>query len=388
MLEPDRSRSRRERTFVGGQCAACEELLEHTLRGERVLQFSCGHVAHEACFYEYIKESDAQSQYCPTCDAPLGLDSFRGGSILDLSTACSNTARYLANDPVGKLSNLVRSVAQKDMSPRSSANTPMPWDRQTAPASAAAPDDNVSTRDYYNRNSRDPSNHRDSRDSQRMRIERLGISHQTHSRTDSGNAPSGEFEHNGHPRKHDYDLHAMETSVTNAQLKDSRSSIPAPSVTVRSEFPTLTRSRQQQSLACLVTIEVPEGRWHAPFEDLQNAPPVPPLPSDPGANYTIQPTREPARQIIPYESPEVLEEITEELRIRVDNWHGLEFQRYAWPPIRQSMYIVTNSIGLVTCACTDLYVWEKIVSRGKNSNATSLAKCSFASRRKRALSHR
>jgi hypothetical protein len=86
MLDSDRSRSRRERTFVGGECAVCGELLEHTLRGERVLQFSCGHVAHEACFYEYIKESDAQSQYCPTCDAPLGLDSFRGGSILDLST--------------------------------------------------------------------------------------------------------------------------------------------------------------------------------------------------------------------------------------------------------------------------------------------------------------
>jgi hypothetical protein len=83
MLDSDRARSRRERTFVGGQCAACEELLEHTLRGERILQFSCGHVAHEACFYEYIRDSD--SQYCPTCDAPLGLDSFRGGSILDLS---------------------------------------------------------------------------------------------------------------------------------------------------------------------------------------------------------------------------------------------------------------------------------------------------------------
>lgn len=86
MLDSDRARSRRERTFVGGECAACEEPLEHTLRGERVLQFSCGHVAHEACFYEYIRESDPQS--CPTCDAPLGLDSFRGGSILDLSEFC------------------------------------------------------------------------------------------------------------------------------------------------------------------------------------------------------------------------------------------------------------------------------------------------------------
>jgi len=28
-----------------------------------------------------------------------------------------------------------------------------------------------------------------------------------------------------------------------------------------------------------------------------------------------------------FESPEVLEEITEDLRLRVDNWHGLDFQR-------------------------------------------------------------
>jgi hypothetical protein len=208
----------------------------------------------------------------------------------------------------------------------------MPWDRQTA----TAPDDSVSTRDYYSRHTRDPSN-RDSRDSQRMRIERLGISQppqnqaqsqsQSHTRNDSGtNASSSEFEQQSHPRKHDYDLHAMETSVPNAQIHEPRNSIPAPSVTVRSEFPTLTRSRQQQSLACLVTIEVPEGRW--PLEQPHNTPPVPPLPTDgfPPNNHN-RPRHEPSQSFVPYESPEVLEEITEELRVRVDNWHGLEFQR-------------------------------------------------------------
>ena len=84
MLELERSRTRRERTFIGSECAVCEEPLEHTLRGERVLQFSCGHVSHEACFYEYIKEFE--SQYCPTCNAPLGLDTSRGGNVLDLGT--------------------------------------------------------------------------------------------------------------------------------------------------------------------------------------------------------------------------------------------------------------------------------------------------------------
>jgi hypothetical protein len=82
MLDLERSRTRRERTFVGGVCAVCEEPLEHTLRGERILQFSCGHISHEACFYEYIKEFE--SQYCPTCNAPLGLDTSRGGNVLDL----------------------------------------------------------------------------------------------------------------------------------------------------------------------------------------------------------------------------------------------------------------------------------------------------------------
>lgn len=82
MLDMDRSRNRPARTFVGNQCAVCEEPLEHTLRNERILQFSCSHVSHEACFYEYIKEIDAQ--YCPECSAPLGLDSSRGGNVLDL----------------------------------------------------------------------------------------------------------------------------------------------------------------------------------------------------------------------------------------------------------------------------------------------------------------
>ncbi len=82
LIDVDRSRSRRERTFVGSECAVCEEPLEHTLRGERVLQFSCAHVAHEACFYEYLRE--IEGQFCPTCDAPLGLDSTRGGNVLDI----------------------------------------------------------------------------------------------------------------------------------------------------------------------------------------------------------------------------------------------------------------------------------------------------------------
>lgn len=82
VLDLERNRTRRDRTFIGSECAVCEEPLEHTLRGERILQLSCGHVSHEACFYEYIREFE--SQYCPTCNAPLALDTSRGGNVLDL----------------------------------------------------------------------------------------------------------------------------------------------------------------------------------------------------------------------------------------------------------------------------------------------------------------
>lgn len=81
-MNSDRRGNRRERTFVGSECAVCEEPLEHTLRGERILQFSCSHVSHEACFYEFIGE--LEGQYCPTCSAPLHLDTSRGGNVLDI----------------------------------------------------------------------------------------------------------------------------------------------------------------------------------------------------------------------------------------------------------------------------------------------------------------
>lgn len=64
---------------MGTACAACEEPLEHMLRGERVLTLTCGHVSHEACFYEYIK--DFESQQCPLCGASLSVDPSRGANI-------------------------------------------------------------------------------------------------------------------------------------------------------------------------------------------------------------------------------------------------------------------------------------------------------------------
>lgn len=106
----------------------------------------------------------------------------------------------------------------------------------------------------------------------------------------------------------------------------TRNPIPAPTVTVRSEFPTINRSRQQQTLTCLVTIEVPDNKWRPDPEDLQSAPPLAPPPRPEESIRAPSPARS-APRFYPYESAEVLGEQTENLRSRVDNWHGLDFSR-------------------------------------------------------------
>ncbi|KAK4114256.1 hypothetical protein N656DRAFT_705821 [Canariomyces notabilis] len=310
IMNSDRSRARRERTFVGSECAVCEEPLEHTLRGERILQFSCSHVSHEACFYEFIREFE--SQYCPTCNAPLHLDTSRGGNVLDIE----------------KISNMVRAASSTDSR---SQGTPTPtahhWEEQPARphsrgsgARAGAMGPGIAVRGG-GRDIREPpsSDHR--------------YNPQRHARSDSeatGVASSGgypETTQSGPARRHDYDVQAMETSLASPRAV-TRNPIPAPTVTVRSEFPTISKSREQQTLTCLVTVEVPDNKWRPDPEDLQTAipPPAPPRTEETFARAP-SPTRS-APRFYPYESPEVLAEMTENLRNRVDNWHGLDFSRF------------------------------------------------------------
>ena len=330
MLELERSRTRRERTFIGSECAVCEEPLEHTLRGERILQFSCGHVSHEACFYEYIKEFE--SQYCPTCNAPLGLDTSRGGNVLDLGMSPRLLLVTSKLTCAEKLSSIVRSVSQnneaRDQQQRSTQNTPTPWDTQPG---RDRPRSRESNSRSQQRDSRESQSQRDSKESQRERIERYGAgSRQQHARNGSaGTGPSsqGEYPDTHGGRRHDYDVQSMETDLSNHRASITRNPIPPPHVTVRSEYPTLSRSRQSQTLTCLITIEVPEGKWSPDPEDLRGAPPLPPLPQEKEVVRAQSPNHN-QQGGWQTESSETLEEITEDLRVRVDNWHGLDFSRY------------------------------------------------------------
>ncbi|KAJ5271850.1 hypothetical protein N7524_005119 [Penicillium chrysogenum] len=322
LMEVDRTHTRRERTFVGSECAVCEEPLEHTLRGERVLQLSCAHVSHEACFYEFLRECDGQ--YCPTCNAPLALDTSRGGNVLDIVTS-NDTATV-----------------------RSGLTTPTPWE----PSSRRAPSESGSrytsgtreppyTRDAsYHPSAKEPPynpsrdssyNRRDSRDtsSQRERVERLTVGsnpRQPHSRNGSAAGSSGEYNegHHASGRRHDYDVQAMESDLS-PRPKVAKNPIPAPIVTVRSEFPTMNRSRQQQTLTCLITVEVPDANWRPDLDDLRHTPSGQ---SQPDEAYAGRFGGGQDARSIQYEPTENMEEVAEELRNRVDNWHGLEFQRF------------------------------------------------------------
>ena len=248
---------------------------------------------------------------------------------------------------------MVRSVSVNDTRSQGTA-TPTPnWDDQSArpssrgsnsrPPAAAAAAARTNGRETTPRRSVRESSDRYTAQSR-------------HARTDSeatGVASTGgypETAQSGPPRRHDYDVQAMETTITSPHT-NSRNPIPAPTVTVRSEFPTVNRSRQQQTLTCLVTVEVPDNKWRPDPEDLQAAPPSQSRPDD-GFSPPAPPS--PSKTVprfYPYESPEVLAETTELLRNRVDNWHGLDFSRYARFLILFLTMASVLSTHIFVCAC-------------------------------------
>ena len=252
----------------------------------------------------------------------------------------------------------MRSVSQnneaRDHQQRSTQNTPIPhWDKE---ATRDRPRSRDSNHRVPQRDSRE-SQHtpRDGKDSQRERIERYGTGPpsrqyqqqpQQHGRNGSGGtgvASSNEFndpQNTNGGRRHDYDVQSMETDLSSPRASLSRNPIPAPTVTVRSEYPTLSRSRQQQSLTCLVTIEVPEGNWRPDPEDIRGAPQRPSAPQENGQPDPKSPAASRPAELS-FEPPEVLEEVTEDLRVRVENWHGLDFARYV-PAGPRSYEVLSN----------------------------------------------
>ncbi|KIW02081.1 hypothetical protein, variant [Verruconis gallopava] len=312
VLDLDRSRTRKDRTFIGSECAVCEEHLEYTLKGERILQLSCGHVAHEACFYEYLRE--VESQYCPTCSSPLGLDSSRGGNVLDIE----------------KITKLTRQPPMPEISeyaPRGQVSqSPGPWDTRQS----------IEQRGPYEQSTMSRENSVRSpvprealigvpppRTSSRLGNERDAQHSRNHSGTTGMVSLTEYADAQPQPRRHDYDVQSMETSLGSPQANAAKSSIPTPSVTVKSEFPTITRSRQQQALTCLVTVEVPAGQYRPRISDMRPLPARAPVAANDFGPIRPIPVKPPSRY-----SDQRMDELTAELQAKVENWHGLDFSRF------------------------------------------------------------
>lgn len=239
-----------------------------------------------------------------------------------------------------KLSNIVRSVSIHSRS--TDTPTPTQWDSQTVrdrpPSSESG--SRAASRDPSRRNNSTAglshtgshtASSRESRDS-RERMDRYALpSRNTHRRNDSEatgiSSGYSETSQGGGPlRRHDYDVQAMEASLLSPRASVSRNPVPAPVISVRSEFPTINRSRQQQTLTCLITVEVPDNNWIPDPDDLRTAPAAPSVKAEEKYERPPSPAQS-APRFYPYESPEVLESITENLHERVENWHGLDFSK-------------------------------------------------------------
>nr|OQO29267.1 hypothetical protein B0A51_07512 [Rachicladosporium sp. CCFEE 5018] len=362
--------TRRERTFVGSSCAACEELLEHMLQGERILQLSCGHISHEACFYEYIKDFGEQS--CPTCQAPLGVDPSRGGGI-----------------DFEKLNRLVRS-AQKPADARDrfrdtqATPTPASWDHDhmSQPSRDSAP-----RQRQPQRNTRDHLLPNQVRRSEQQ-YDQYQTAHGRNTSGDTGAVSAGDYSEatGANGRRHDYDVQSMETSLS-APRVTARNPIPAPTVTIRSEFPTLSKSRQQQSLTCLVTIEVPDHNWQANPEDLRG-PSSQTQQEDEAVQLPKQArAKQPQRPVDSVhdltESREALESAKDDLIARVDNWHGLDYTRFGRLIIYGTMRVGKDRQSWQELECylfTEMLICvkEKKPAQGdRHSDGKSKGKCTL-----------
>lgn len=173
----------------------------------------------------------------------------------------------------------------------------------------------------------------------------------------------------------DHDSAASSIAGGNNRILDSRSVISAdmerrdsisynttqvanpinpPNLTLRSEFPTITRSRQLQLFTTLITVEVPTSGWTLDQRDLLRIASVPendesqsPVSPNRGRSLSVSthhstasdlshalsapskplPSTYPKIPPMSIESQNNLDTIETELKSRDMNWHNLDFQR-------------------------------------------------------------
>jgi len=112
--------------------------------------------------------------------------------------------------------------------------------------------------------------------------------------------------------------------MTFRHAPDLKNPIPAPSIHIKSEYPNLTRSEEARVLICMVTVEVPSGRWKPNGDELGLLRNIPDtrsmqsnrseLPDDSSDECSVDNTEDLQRE-------------ANDLSDKVDNWHGLPFTK-------------------------------------------------------------
>jgi hypothetical protein len=211
-----------------------------------------------------------------------------------------------------------------------------------------------------------------------------------HNRTHSG-APSSSFSADQQPppvptRAQEFDaqspIQASEEMAPPRSTIQAKNPIPAPVVTVRSEFPTINRSNQQQAITCLVSIEVPDGKWTLDEDDIRSSGRRSPNHQDYRTSASPAP---PPAVLSPNEDPEVLRDVTTDLRIRCENWHGLDFNRFGKPRLYSTIKVGKDGRSWQELECylfsemlicvkekkgSEAPAWEGQLPKGKKTKCT------------------
>lgn len=225
----------------------------------------------------------------------------------------------------GKLTSMVRSFTQQATdaaSVRTNMTTPMPWDKSPGREELA----HLGESQYRGEPQELDS---EGQESQRMRIKRYGPASQ-HSRNNSENEALQKLaEHPASSRQHTFDQNPDGPAASKEPNKPQNATCWPPVVTVRSEFPTIIRSSHQQTLTCLVTVEVPESR-HRHFTESPkiSAPAAKPFHDivAPTESFTFHSSdgeilRNP-------NSSESRDRLVSDLKEKVEDWHGLDVTRF------------------------------------------------------------
>lgn len=298
------------KSYAKELCTFCEELLRHNLEHEGVLSFTCGHFAHEQCLIEFLAEF-ITDHCCPACSLPLEVDSSHRSQLGEgkqLPSHSQHSFRVFANRVHDETDSPVNALRRR---PGEKNKQSQYTNLQISSPNATTPPRSPQT----------PTPQYRHYTSETLNV--LSQSARKHEAPDDYLEPlDGRKQIKGHTTKDNDD--ATSTTTTPYRQAPIRNPIPAPTVHIKSEYPNLVRSDEARALICLVTVEVPTGRWMPSKDELGHLRRIPETRSM-QSNHSDSNEESSDEEVD--DAAQDLEREASNLKNRVDNWHGLPFTK-------------------------------------------------------------